>query len=127
MKINELVLVIFLFGLAPCQAQESRRHHDGLFPIVQDSRLGYIDQSGKVVIAPRFDLAYAFSEGLAEVVSMDKKFGYIDKDGKVIIKVQYDVGVDYEHPVSGGLARIQVDDQYGYIDKSGKYIWNPTK
>src|SRR6185369_13092698 len=58
--------------------------------------LGYIDQSGHVVIPPQFSGDEArergFSEGLAAVkvhkVKGDK-WGYIDKSGKIMIEPQF--------------------------------------
>ena len=43
---------------------------------------GYIDQQGEVAIAPQFDYAADFSEGLA-AVQQDGRYGYIDTDGKL--------------------------------------------
>ncbi|MBV9957180.1 MAG: WG repeat-containing protein, partial [Acidobacteria bacterium] len=48
-------------------------------------RRGFIDKTGKLVIAPQFDSVESFGEGLA-VVMIDRKYGFIDKTGKVVIE-----------------------------------------
>ncbi len=67
-----------------------------------ESKYGFIDKSGKVVIEPQFDDAEPFSEGLAKV-EKDDKYGFIDKSGKVVIEPQFD---DAE-PFSEGLAKVR--------------------
>jgi WG repeat protein len=62
------------------------------------NKLGYIDRSGKIVIEPRFDRAFAFIGGVAEV--------YIER----IVE-----------SASGRLT----EALRGYIDRSGKYLWEP--
>ena len=39
----------------------------GLAPVIRNRKVGYVDRSGKVVIAPRFLRAFGFSEGFASV------------------------------------------------------------
>lgn len=55
------------------------------FHIRKNSRYGFIDKTGKIVIKPEFDYVGPFSEGLA-VVWIGNKYGYIDKTGKYIWK-----------------------------------------
>ncbi len=56
-----------------------------LFPVEIGGEWGYIDKAGKVVIAPQFDDALDFSEGLASV-RIGWKWCYIDKTGKIVFK-----------------------------------------
>jgi hypothetical protein len=46
---------------------------------------GYVDSSGRMVIAPRFRRAYGFSEGLAFVWLFGDSTGYINTRGEVVI------------------------------------------
>jgi hypothetical protein len=41
---------------------------DGLAVVVKDEKAGYVDKTGKMVIAPQFARAQPFSEGLAAVL-----------------------------------------------------------
>lgn len=94
----------------------------------------------KIVIAPQFDDADSFSEGLAKV-GIGKSFvdntydfqdvdnyGYIDLTGKIVIPLQFKQAGDF----SSGLAWIGIDsdrdgivERYGYIDKTGKPVIKP--
>ncbi|PPJ62334.1 WG repeat-containing protein [Cuspidothrix issatschenkoi] len=73
-----------------------------------------------LVIAPKFDEAGYFHEGLASV-NIDDKWGYIDKTGKIVIPLQFNkVGNFHE-----GLAGVEIDYKWGYIDKTGKIVVPP--
>lgn len=54
-----------------------------------DTKSGYIDHSGTLVIAPGFQYGYSFHEGLASVVAKDGKCGFIDKKGTYVIPPQF--------------------------------------
>ena len=79
---------------------------------------GFIDTSGKEVIAPIYDSNAYFSEGLAFVELNGKKM-FIDKTGKVIREADYrSVGtfVDGIAPAMRGEVEFM---QSFYIDKEG--------
>ena len=73
---------------------------EGLARFVNDHKIGFMDESGTVVISAKFDFAMPFSEGLAAFCVGCKQ-----------------VSDNEYHRVSGGL--------WGYIDKTGKIIVNP--
>jgi hypothetical protein len=81
---------------------------------------GYINTKGKMVIAPQFDFARDFYEGLAGV-KIGGKWGYIDKAGKMVIAPQSGFGYAF----SEGRARVYVDKKWGFIDKTGKMVIAP--
>ena len=88
---------------------------------------GFIDSTGKIVIAPRFSRACwvsDFSEGLAAVYLSDNSDGgYIDSTGQFIIAAGY----NYVGSFSEGLALVQPKESkyYGYINKEGKIVIEP--
>lgn len=98
----------------------------GCFP--KGGKFGYIDKTGKVVIAPQFFVARDFAEGLAAVrveETNDSQYGYIDRAGHLVIAPRfYQAG-----PFSEGLAAVEtsarvvgnqvVDIAWGFIDKAG--------
>lgn len=90
------------------------------------NKWGFIDKTGKMVIAPQYESAEPFSEGLAVINNCDEAF-FIDKTGKKIILGEF----KYASSFTGGLARVDVMTKdglmWGYIDRGGKMIWGPTK
>lgn len=103
-----------------------------LFPIEQNGKWGYIDNSGKVVVKPSFDQAGPFSENLGAVCS-NGKCGFVNANGQLVIKPQFDEGgMDFgsfgfktDYTFSEGLACVKVGDKWGYIDKTGRFVINP--
>ena len=77
----------------------------------------FIDKSGRVISAARFDGAMWFSEGLAPV-QVGSLWGYIDKDGAMRISPQFDDAMSF----SDGVAAVRQSGLYGYIDKSGVLV-----
>jgi hypothetical protein len=134
-----LILVMLLAALALGYGQPLESWAAGkLIPVFRDKKFGYMDQTGKMVIPPRFDGAGEFSEGLAQVfigAKIDEskgpkaslhgaggKFGYIDESGKVVIPPQFDLVTSF----SEGMALVGMGEpekaKWGYIDKTGKIV-----
>ncbi|OFW62341.1 MAG: hypothetical protein A2Y74_09355 [Actinobacteria bacterium RBG_13_63_9] len=100
---------------------------DGVAPVYgyDANKYGFVDKNGKVVLEPRFDEAWGFTEGLAAVMLTREDpegglYGYIDKGGKWYIQPQF----VNARPFSEGLAAVQreVDGKWGYIDKGGSEV-----
>src|SRR6266850_292134 len=104
------------------------------FGIVQNDKIGFIDENGTVVIKPQFvGSMYGgtyFSEGLAPVLTNDW-WVYIDESGKLVLRTTFDSAGSF----SEGLAPICVaqtrvdntrdDLKCGYVDKTGKIVIAP--
>jgi len=102
---------------------------DSCHPV--DSKIGYIDNTGRLVIPPRFTKAHDFSEGMA-LVRIDPtesgKYGFIDHTGAAVTGYQFDKAHDF----SEGLAAVLVGRRkvngirdpgsYGFIDRLGKFL-----
>ena len=82
-----------------------------------NSKFGFVDENWKTVIAPKYDEAYNFFDGLAHVKIGDK-WGCIDKTGKEIVPIKYDWLYDF----SEGLAIVENDDKYGFVDRTGNLV-----
>lgn len=85
-----------------------------------DSRVGYLDKTGKMAIPPTFNYGEDFSGGLA-CVSSDKGSGFIDTSGKVAIEFKFDGCGSF----SEGMASVLVEGLVGFIDSSGKMVIAP--
>ena len=90
---------------------------EGLLPVTQNDKSGFMDKAGKQVIPPRYNNVHPFSEGLA-AVALENKYGYIDRSGKMVIPPQFESA----GPFSEGLAAVAFNGKHGYIDKSGKLV-----
>lgn len=107
----------------------SRPDNDSLTVFCKDDKRGYLNvNTGGMVIAPEYDHAWLFSEGVAAVVK-DNKVGFINKDNELVIPYKFDYGyrefkVDFVF--EGGLS-IMTDDRgaCGLIDKSGNWVVEP--
>lgn len=78
---------------------------EGLYRIVDDrGRMGYADESGRVVIAPRFAFALPFEDGKAKVT---------------------DTGQRKEVPGSGGEHWYWESDAWYFIDTMGRKTDDP--
>ncbi len=90
---------------------------DGLCLVRGENGYGYIDETGKEVIAQMYNDAGAFSEGLA-AVKTEYKWGYIDKTGKLVIKEKFASAGTFKN----GYAFVSTDKNY-YIDKNGEQVY----
>lgn len=104
--------------------------NEGLTTVKIEDKYGYIDINEKMVIEPRFDFAYDFSEGLAPVrigTEEDGRWGYIDKTGNMVIEPQFLEVKGF----SEGLAAVKTgerdkkNDKWGFIDKTGQFVIAP--
>jgi hypothetical protein len=85
-----------------------------------DKLFGFINKKGEAIIAPQYDGAVAFSEGLGSV-RINGKMIYIDKTGKQVISQSY----DFANWFSEGLAAVKIDGKWGFIDKTGNSVIRP--
>ena len=126
---------------------------DGLAQLVfSDSRFGFMDTTGRVVIGPLPGKADGYSEGLA-AFKQDDRWGYLDRTGKVVVPPQF-LGADEFHggralvavdtgvqacinrrgevvfrsdfdlilPFSEGRAGVMYEEEWGYVDTAGRLV-----
>ncbi len=87
-----------------------------LFQIVRDGKWGFMDRTGRVVIAPAFDDERDFFHGLAAVEMAEGHWGYINEKGKLAIAALFDEVRDFIEE----LAPVRIGRKWGYIDTSGR-------
>jgi hypothetical protein len=100
---------------------------DPLFPVVENRKWGYMDKTGKIVIAPKYYNANRFTEGIARVEPFAVigtkaiRVQFIDKSGTVLPNSQI---YSYAEPFSEGMALVVVGGErnYTYIDATGKRV-----
>jgi len=81
---------------------------------------GFIDNTGKVVIALRFNFIRKFSGGLAYARTASKK-GYINTRGDYVIFTDYTGYTEF----SEGLAGVRQKGKFGFINRSNKFVITP--
>jgi hypothetical protein len=138
-SIGFTILLAILVQVGAAQGLET----SGLKPVFKNGLWGYADTRGRMVIAPQFDAAGEFENGLARVGMVDEerpevngtpnlKWGYIDGTGKVIVPLRYAA----LRPFVGDLAaaairldgvnpstlRTRGDDslRWGYVNRKGE-------
>jgi hypothetical protein len=95
--------------------------HEGLATYSAYGATGFINRTGRIVIAARFYEAGDFSEGLAVVRSSEKRrFGYVSQTGELAIPYSFQWAGDFHE----GLAAVAFSKaKYGFIDKTGGIVF----
>jgi len=129
MKTSRALLLGCLAALfvLPCVAQEAR--HPGLHPVRDtNGKWGFIDRTGRFRIAPKYDTALDFSDGVAYVFYWEgdqRMNGIVDPAGKFTALPTNDWEVSFHD----GLARFAtaggLERRFGYLDKSGRVVIQP--
>ncbi|MBN8865102.1 MAG: WG repeat-containing protein [Sphingobacteriales bacterium] len=78
---------------------------------------GFIDKTGKEVIAATFEEAYPFSNGRARI-KQSGAYGFISRTGSTIVSAIYEDASDF----SDGLAQVRFKNKNGFIDQAGKIV-----
>ena len=111
-------------AFAPAQLFEYNaiaEFHEGFAVVTLDGKRGFIDETGREVITPRYEDAGIFSEGLA-AVKQDGKWGFIDTQGREVISPRYEDARVFREK----LAAVRLEGKWGYIDPTGRLIIAPT-
>lgn len=82
----------------------------------RNGKNGYKDENAREVIAPKYDSAWWFVEGIADV-QLNGKWGFIDKTGREVIPLKYDA-----HVFKNGRAQVALDEERFWIDKAGNRV-----
>jgi uncharacterized protein (TIGR03067 family) len=94
-----------------------------LFDVTVNGKQGFINKDGVLVIEPRFQRVYPFSDGLA-AAQIGNQWGFIDKTGRFVIEPQF---IEVA-PFSCQRARVRLKeytDPWGYIDTTGQIVIEP--
>ncbi|OMP31431.1 WG repeat-containing protein [Mangrovimonas sp. DI 80] len=84
----------------------------------KDGKMGFVNAEGKWEIAPAYEKARAFVNGLAPVMK-DKNWGYINRAGEAVIPFQYK---DAEIFSKDGLAPVKLSKLWGFINTKGDLV-----
>ena len=98
---------------------------DSLVCFSSDNKRGYFNaKNGKVVVEPKYDHAWIFSDGLG-AVEEDGRIKFLDSTGKIVIDngMKYD-GASDGYVFHGGYIAVcaQASEKYGLMDKTGNMV-----
>ncbi len=113
---------LFVFGFS-----------DGLAEARTVENTGYVNDSGRTVIEPRFLSGGDFNDGLAPVLTSEH-WGYIDRTGRMAIEPRFTLARAFSEGLAcvdtGGEDVLGILDhegaRSGYVDKSGKFVIAPV-
>jgi len=98
---------------------------EGKCSFERNGQWGYMDRSGREIVAPQYAYAGSFSEGMA-CVKINGLYGFIDANGNRIIPPVY----AYAEKFSSGLAPVLTvgdkPDRAGYINTGGEWVVPPS-
>ena len=96
------------------------RYRSGLCGVCLNSKWGYLDLNGNILIDCKFDEITEFDIRKNAIVKFNGKWGVIDDQGKSIIPFQFDSIVDYS--LQHNLIISIIEDKFGLIDFNNKII-----
>lgn len=129
-KILSLIIILALLAATGCTAplpDKAVKPAINLYPASQQANSqtlwGYIDETGKFIIPPTWELAESFTpEGVAIVTQKDL-VGLINTKGEVITPIKYASIMAF----SEGMAVATVDyHEYDVIDTAGQVLYSRT-
>jgi len=102
------------------------RFSEGLAPvgITESKRVGFINITGEIAIAPKYFNARPFHGGMAAVqTSEGGKWGYIDKTGNLVIDAQWEEMQIRDF--TSQIVEIVIPGKQcvGYMNKKGVFVW----
>lgn len=108
---------------------------DGMFPVYDGRKKGFINKHGKIIVQPQYDGSGTFNYSDGVVITQirgersDNKDGYmrlIDTKGKTVSEIPFcnDQGCMYDSKGAyhEGLLAIKIKGFWGYMDKQGKMV-----
>lgn len=127
-----VVLILIANASLPLgiSAQVNESPEADRYPIMRGDKLGFIDASGREVVAPQFGTAgdtTRFREGMANVYG-NGSWGYVDGSGRFVIEPKF----WWTYPFSEGLACVLLPGApgvagYGFVDKTGRLLIHGLK
>ena len=130
MKVRLLIAGLLISAIS-LHAQKSSKTEQILIPAAVNDKCGFIDQTGKWIIQPKYYYAENFAKnGLARAIVMTNNNGYafshdcwIDKTGKEIPQtLKFEYGKDF---ADNGLAPFYNKNGYGYFDTKNNIVITP--
>lgn len=111
-----------LLALKAASIDESK-FHDGLAPMEQNGKWGFVSKKGAFAIAPNFDEVEAFEDGYA-TVRTNRKWGVINTKGEYVVEPITSESYEIRHLDKGCFVVKKDYDEYGIVS-NGKWVVEP--
>ncbi len=102
------------------QAPNRKQQEISWFEIFQQGKWGFIDETGEIVIEPRYSNIYTLSSERA-TFEHENKWGLMDRYGREIIEAKFERLSSFEN----GRGVFQDKNKWGLIDVNGHVILEP--
>ena len=97
---------------------EVRKFSEEMAAVKVSGKWGFINKSGKEVIAPVYRVVSDFENGFARV-NQNGSWGCINKEGKIIIPTKYEALLNFSEGLAGALDGFFIFTEAGYLDMFG--------
>lgn len=97
--------------------QETESFVNGFARVFADSKWGFVDGAGNLVIQPGYQAARNFVNHLA-AVQKNAKWGFINENGNTVIPFEYDIIYDFKEEVTAGYK----NNKWFLISRNGETI-----
>ena len=97
---------------------EVRKFSEEMAAVKVSGKWGFINKSGKEVIAPVYRVVSDFENGFARV-NQNGSWGCINKEGKIIIPIKYEALLNFSEGLAGALDGFFIFTEAGYLDMFG--------
>ncbi len=125
--IDEKTLPYYNTGFFDTMLNRGELVSEGMMPFNKssnDSHMGYMDESGKVLIPCKFDVAFPFNSSGFAMVILNGKYGYINRRGDMVIPARYDKGcmkfINGNTFVLQGDVLLLIDENGNIVKEIGK-------
>jgi hypothetical protein len=88
-----------------------------------DSKYGFIDYDGELIVSPQYDKAKNYHSGRAFIKKGDR-YLWIDINGNIMEALDEIIFEEID-PFSEGFSRVRVFDEYGYINEDSSFFKFP--
>lgn len=104
--------------------EDARHFSEGLAAVRSGGLWGFIDRSGKTVIAPRFDAVHVIGFSSAHCfVKSEGRWGWINRQGQFRVKPVFD-DIKQEN-FHEGLIGVKQNGKWGFMDSTGVVVIRP--
>lgn len=102
---------------------DESKFHDGLAPMEQNGKWGFVTKAGAFAIAPQYDEVEDFEDGYAKV-RIKWKWGVINTKGEYVVELITSESYEIRHLDKGCFVVGKAYDEYGIVS-NGKWVVEP--